>query len=118
MKHINDAIIVYKAQNGSYPVGNDTFQPASSALSLLAPNYLDSANILTAETGYFYIYRADPSGLNYKLLRGKGAAYHGPVALDSIEVENNDLLNVPSPLGNYGNKTWGYWSPGAVNWAS
>ena len=114
MKHINDAIIVYKAQNGSYPAGNDTFQLASEALASetlpsLVPDYLDSADILTAETGFNYRYRADTTGTNYKLLR----IAQGGAALPSQEVTGNELLTTGTV---YPNNAWGYWSPGAATW--
>lgn len=110
MKHINDAILVYKAQNGNYPVGNSTFQPASTALASLAPGYLDSADILTAESGYSYLYRSDTGGTNYKLLR---TTYNSTHTLKEVETTDNDLMTT---AGTYANNAWGYWSAGGASW--
>lgn len=109
MKHINDAITVYKAQNGSYPAGNDNFRTADNLGLVLAPGYLDSADILTAETGFHYYYRADIAGTNYKLLR----TIDGVGTLPPQELTDNELVTT---TGAYANSAWGYWSPGAATW--
>lgn len=124
MKHINDALIIYKSQNGTYPStgGAWTYQynigsatPNSTFLAALVPTYLDKMPIGKANTSYYwysYFYRSD-NGTDYKLLRCiyKDAFLNG--ALPAVEKGDNPLLDTP---GNRSTACWGYWSTGGATY--
>ena len=119
MKHINDALTVYRAQNGKYPIGNGSFQQASATLGAssstpLVPSYLDTGNLLTAQSGFSYLYRADTLGVNYMLIRIKGTSTSDCSSLSPEETTGNPLLKTGGATcpGN----SWGYWSSGAASW--
>lgn len=117
MKHISDALAIYREQNGAYPIpasNATTFQPAATQLtSTLTPGYLDSADLLTAKTGYAYLYRTDSSGTDYALMRIYGTTSANCATLPSIESGGNSLMKT---TGTCSNKSWGYWSDGAASW--
>jgi len=115
MKNIDDALTVYKAQKGAYPVQLG-FVSASSALEgTLVPGYLDKASILTAKTGYSYAYATNDTGTDYALLRFRGTnIYTTPcLALPSVETGGNPLLKTS---GVCANQAWGYGTTGASAW--
>jgi type II secretion system protein G len=131
MKNIHDALIVYKAQNGSYPESDGGYDvPADTILKEeLVPNYLDDASILTAKTGYTYVYSGEPDGSEYHLVRIAGTIGSDKnlttacQPLPTVESSDNPLLKVPqapnTSLDAYepcNGKMWGYWSPNAANW--
>lgn len=127
MKHINDALIIYKSQNGSYPTTTNggtgsgwIYQhptPGGAAntsfLSELVPTYLDKMPLGSTKSGhviYSYLYNSD--GTDYKLLRFvmKDWTY---VGLPQVEKTNNPLIDASNGRGNM---AWGYWSNGAELW--
>ncbi|HEY1085527.1 MAG TPA: prepilin-type N-terminal cleavage/methylation domain-containing protein [Candidatus Saccharimonadales bacterium] len=114
MKHINDAIDIYRAQKGVYPsAGTTTFTDASSSLNVLVTEkYLDTSTILVAKTGYSYTYRTDAAGTDYALLR-----VANPISgtLPSVETSGNSRVKAASTYAG-ANKAWGYWSSGAASW--
>ena len=115
MKNINDALTVYKAQVGYYPVQLG-FADANTALaSKLVPGYLDTASILTAKTGYKYTYATNDSGSDYALLRFRGTNVNTTpcLALPSVETGGNTLLKT---AGVCANQAWGYWTTGGAAW--
>lgn len=106
MKHINDAIDIYRSQTGSYPAGTGSFQDINSSSTnvytvLVNGKYIDE--MPSAKTGYTYQYRADNAGVNYKLLRTKDSGNLDPVELPA----NNNLI---AETGYRANNAWGYWS--------
>ena len=112
MKHINDAILLYRAKNGKYPGTNTTFQSAQSALeSILVPNYLDKKEILIPKTGFEYVYIVDAAGAGteYKLLRYKSGG------LPSVESSGNTRLDTTTTGTYTTSNSWGYWSAGGSN---
>lgn len=114
MRHISDAIVVYRSQNGSYPAGTGAYQAASAALqSVLVPSYLDNAGPLSPKSGYSYLYRADSDGTDYSLIRIYGTATASCASLPAIEATNNQLIK---SAGTCANNAWGYWSSGAASW--
>lgn len=123
LKHINDAIIIYKSQNGQYPASvnhlwgwsyqyfGGNYQ--SNFLSVIVPSYLDSmpdgGQRQFDKRGCNISYRSDgPSYADYKLLwlcdNGKGG-------LPSIERSNNSLIDPGRATA-----AWGYWTSGAAGW--
>jgi len=113
MKHINDALTVYRSQNGNYPAGNGSFQATSTALTGLVPSYLDNNGPLSAKAGYSYLYRADTLGTNYALIRIVGTSTSPCGTLPDTETTNNSMLKT---TGTCANNAWGYWSSGAASW--
>lgn len=125
MKHINDALIIYKSQNGSYPITSGwTYQYGyasstlnTSFLSALVPTYLDKMPVGKANPSYaYYSYAYVSDGTNYKLiriiLRSLATPYTG---LPAVEKSNNPLLDPGTAQGRQ-EWAWGYWSAGAVSW--
>jgi len=112
MKHIDDALTVYKAQTGAYPVQLG-FVDTSTVLSSLVPSYLDKASILSAKNGYRYVYASNDVGSDYSLLRFKGNDISACTALPGVETGGNPLLKT---AGLCANQAWGYWTTGAASW--
>lgn len=115
IKNIDDALTIYKAQKGAYPIQLG-FVSASSALEdILVPGYLDKASILTAKTGYGYAYATNATGTDYALLRFRGTnIYPSCLALPSVETSGNPLLKTSGTV--CPNQAWGYWTTGAASW--
>ena len=128
LKHINDALIIYKSQNGSYPstssawtyqynCGSSTMNTAF--LSDLVPTYLDKMPVGRNNTNYAcYTYGYISNGTGYKLLRIIVKTLATPyTGLPDVEKSGNNLLDTQgggSP--GRGEWAWGYWSAGAVTW--
>lgn len=124
MKHINDAITVYRAQKGTYPAGNnacqdvatsptppDTTPPLSASL---VPAYLDAMLVPPSnKTAFKYQYCADVNGSNYKLIR--------TVTTGLPDVEKNGVNaatpndNITAPALSSTANSWGYWTAGAAS---
>ena len=124
MKHINDAISVYRAQRGTYPGTTTTYQNAATSLTqLVSEGYLDSASVLTASPDFSYYYRTDTARANYSLIRvlgsdlGACAQYPAP-ALPKVEADGNKLVKTTGTCAGSAHEplAWGYWSPGAASW--
>ena len=142
LKNINDALTVYKAQNGRYPESysvagnffgfvysydrsnsnpanwttNTTFMNFDSPS--LIPGYLDSAPKVTPVSGgkrVNYAYRSD--GVDYMLIRFTDDKPLPSVEL-SLPVVTDAALNSPARFTIDGNNdttfAWGYRSQGAV----
>lgn len=114
LKNINDALVIYKAQKGSYPSsvgkgsGNYVFQslhPTQFLTELTSEGFLDKMPIARSATNGMptYVYVSD--GVNYKLVR-----YTNTGSLPSVELTNNPLIDPVRPTSG-----WGYWTPAVAN---
>lgn len=118
LKHINDALIIYKSQKGSYPstAGAWTYQygpggttPNAAFLADLVPTYLDKMPTGKANPSYYwysYFYRSVDGGA-YKLIRCTYTNTSLNGELPPVEKGDNPLLD---PIRS--NACWGYWSAG------
>ncbi len=124
MKHINDALTIYRAKNGQYPSTSGwTYQyptAYSSALntgflSALVPSYLDSMPVGKTNPSYwYYSYAYISNGTDYKLIRIAAKSSTAPITgLTAVEKTNNQLLDSGANRQEW---AWGYWSAGALNW--
>lgn len=121
LKNINDAIVVYRAQNGKYPIAAAQFVSGSlrfeyqyfgrttsvntSFLNTLVASYLDTMPVgspLRSGKYYTYCYITPADGSEYKLIR---YTYDPP--LPTVETTGNPLTDPTRPT-----QSWGYWSPG------
>ena len=118
IKHINDAILIYRSQNGQYPTTANAWVyqhataggavNASFIPELVTGKYLDKMPVGKTKSGYgaySYIYRS--TGTEYKLLR----YITSPSNLPSAERTDNTLLDPVRPATG-----WGYWSTGGASW--
>lgn len=125
LKHINDAITIYKSQNAQYPpmtggpsmYYNWTWQYLNGAyqsdfLNVLVPSYLDKMPLGSKQQGdtrgCSYAYTTNSTFSDYKLLRICDSAKGG---LPTIERSNNPLIDPVRTT-----TAWGYWSDGAASW--
>lgn len=125
MKHINDALIIYKSQNGSYPTtgGAWTYQYGyysstqnTSFLSALVPTYLDKMPVGKANPSYaYYSYAYVSNGTEYKLIRIILQSLTTPyTGLPAVEKSGNPLLDPGG--GGRQEWAWGYWSTGGAGY--
>ena len=128
MKHINDALLVYKAQNGSYPSTGGAYVYQNSPnggstcggstlnttfLSMLVPSYLDTMPVGKTKSSYTcFSYAYISNGTDYKLLRWSQANSSSPyTGLSQPESTNNSLIDPQRTT-----YAWGYWTQGAASW--
>lgn len=107
LAHINDALIIYKAQKGAYPDADAYIDTSNSILtSALVPGYLD--RMPAPKTGFAYKFISSASNQDYKLLRYKLGGL--PSVESSVGTTNQPALNTVT-TGTYTNlNSWGYWS--------
>ena len=121
MKHINDAITIYKAQKGTYPIPTATnpavFNDVEYSLAALSTEgFIDTMPV--PKTGFSYLYRTTSasSGADYKLIRYTGSGITIPEVEKSVGSGTQPALNKRTS-GTYTlNNSWGYWSTGAEVW--
>jgi general secretion pathway protein G len=112
LKHINDALIIYKAQNPTYPDA-DTYIDTSDGIltSALVPGYLDKMPV--PKNGFAYKYISSADDKDYKLLRYKLGGL--PSVETSVGTTSQPALNTLS-TGTYTSlNSWGYWSSNGAN---
>ena len=110
---INKAILMYYADNGSYPgaVTGSCWTNASTGtgnfISGLAPNYLpkipDVINFSSGQNYYAYCFTAN--GADYKIMR----LVPGGATLPSNETGGATTIDPVRPT-----RAWGIWSPGCA----
>ena len=105
MNSINQVILLYYADNGTYPLKpswggwsqatNDAFIPG------VAPKYItNTPQMPTGDTNESYLYQSTASGNGYKLIR-----YSATAGLPQGEQTNNALID---PIRT--TRAWGYWT--------
>ena len=126
MRQINQAILLYYADNGTYPLCDTSslsgmwcgWARSINFIAGLVPKYISKIpNTDFGKDLYSDSYLYSSNGTDYKLIR-----YSGVDGLLPLEITSNALLD-PGRLTNSVNcvvKTspcaWGYWSDGAKNW--
>ena len=126
MRQINQAIQMYYADNGSYPLcdtSNTTsyhsnyqwcgYAQSTNFILGLVPKYISkipNMNYGSDTISDSYVYKSD--GNDYKLIRNSGSE-----GLPSIERTNNSLADQnPHQIVTNAYGAWGYWSDGAKDW--
>ena len=119
MKHLNDAITIYRSKTSAYPgtatAGCQdilaTTTTYAAPLNVIVPNYLDKTVAPPNTTGSVYKYCWTANGANYKILRFIPSANGG---LPTVEKTNNPYLNTTGAYAGTASVrlSWGYWSDG------
>lgn len=106
---INEAIMLYNAETGRYPLGNGTgasgcVTGTGNFISGLQPNYISNMPEVPAYNGgaNYYAYCWNGSGAEYKVLRLVPSG-----TVPSVE-QSTDVTMDPTR----GWRGWGFWSPG------
>lgn len=116
LRTINNAIQLYYADNGKYPVASSSASANVTGRTLnipgLVPDYLNSMPSMPNDgRGGYYAYIWSGSGAEYKLVRLATSAANLP------DIEQNqpnaDLARRDTNSGK--DRGWGYWSNGGSN---
>jgi len=107
LNHINDALIIYKAQKGVYPDADTYIDTSDGVLtSALVPGYLDRMPV--PKTGFAYKYISSTDDKDYKLLRYKAGGL--PSVETQLSTTTQPGSNTTSPAPYTAANSWGYWS--------
>ena len=112
---INEAITVYHAENGRYPLGDGASSTANTNYCTtgttsfmpnagLVPSYINPMPKVSSGDGSYYAYCWRGNGVEYKIIR----LVPSPQTLPSVEADSPDITIDPQR----NTRGWGFWSPG------
>lgn len=111
---INEAITVFHAENGRYPLGDGVTTSGSNCVTGtssfmssagLVPSYINPMpKVVSGGNGSYYAYCWRNNGEEYKLIR----LVSSPNTLPAVEANDKSITIDPTRS----TRGWGYWSPG------
>lgn len=111
---INDGIKIFQAKNGSYPVQSSPLASCANhgVFTGVVGDYIDTVPpapcTSASNSNDTWMYWSD--GADYKLIHIR------PASIEAIKDQIPSELRDTRYTSNSPTGSWGYWSPGAVNW--
>lgn len=137
LAHINDALTVYKARVGQYPVAKAQYAsyeysyfggPNATFLSDLVRREVNGVvssdidampSVLQQKGDYTFNYAYRSDGQDYKLIR-TGSPLLPSMEISAIPLASAGVENTKNamrdPAQSRSNRAWGYWTAGGASW--